>query len=169
MTHRPSSGWSSFRTSATLAATASRVAGPVAPGRSFGRSAPKRTCCRSGGMPTVLASPSPSLRTVSENDLTCAASPGWPHRMSACRTFGGGRASAAGPAGAGPGPAAPFAGGAGGWSNARAAAIQTNDTMYGMSLVLHGDDFTPPDLGRLPDPGEQFALRGHDLVRVDAV
>src|SRR5438067_2141159 len=150
MTHSPSSGASCLRTAATASTTASRVAGPAALGRSFGLSAPKTTCCRSDGMPTVLASPSPSLRTVSANFLTCSASPGWPHRISACRSRGAGGASI---------------GAAGGWPRpaARISAVK-DDTM---SLALDGNDLPPGR--RLSDASEQLAFQAEDLFRVDAV
>ena len=73
----------------------------------------------------VFVSPSLSVRIVSVNDLTCSASPGWPHRMSACRSLGGVSALSAGPAGttgaAGSAFAAPSADGVDWWKTAGAA------------------------------------------------
>src|SRR5437660_1617954 len=48
---------------------------------------------------------------------------------------------------------------------------QSRSTVAGIawSLVLAEDELSPRKPGVLPVPGEQLALRGHDLLRVDPV
>src|SRR5262245_13313771 len=134
-------------TSATAARIASFVAGPVAPGRSFGASAPKTMCCRSRGIPAVRSNPSQILRTISAKDLACGASPGWPQIIRACRL---GITSTVR--------------GAGAVSTCRAAARPSANARIDMSLLSDRKDLAPPDLVGGLHLREHLAVRGDDLV-----